>query len=136
APSGVLGEGASGPDGEVAVVDRHLVGPLSVHLNGDPLGLLRHHLIEDRHGVEDVDQVVVATFPERADRKLHVDLRGHTYGHRTHRSSATLTTCRGQGHSMLSGRGALTCGSRNMTPQSLGSSPRSVKLVTDCSDHP
>ncbi len=69
---------------QVVTVRGHMIGALACH--GHAVRLCGHdgHLVEQRDGMEDRHQTVVAVGPQRPHGELEVDLRRHPRGHTGH----------------------------------------------------
>jgi hypothetical protein len=79
-----LAERPHGAQRQVVAVCGHKVGALACHGHAVRLGGHDGHLVEQRDGMEDRHQTVIAIGPQRPHGELEVDLRRHPRGHTRH----------------------------------------------------
>ena len=79
----MLGQQFGGTPGQIALVGGHRLHALTLDRQRQHVGIAHRHLVEQRHGVEDRGEVVVAVVAHVADGQVEIHLAGNAHGHRT-----------------------------------------------------
>lgn len=79
----MLGQEFGGPPGQIARIDRQVIGALAEDVERHHVRSPHSHLVEQRHGMEHRRELVIAVVAQVTDRQEQIDLAGHAHCHRT-----------------------------------------------------